>query len=381
MLFEKVIDATVNVRNVINFCSDLDRHLMTELRDIYEGRCFKGAFVARVKRVLQSSACRVSSTSSSGEGHVDVQFLAEVAVFSRWDILVGIRVVSHQQLVVGDYEAPARLPGPRGPGPLGEDPGARARAGVGVPAEARGARAVVTFLPSKAVETLAVGQRVSARVVLAQHPPLQAQVAVIGTLLVCDKAAPVYRLQGELGPSARTELLPLLEAAELELGARAALARGRRADLWFFELLLCAYRPSGAAPDGGSQEIPAGAGLVWSGPAALLPAEEGVDLQNVLDLVRRAVRGPAVPIAGYWSRPLALYRSSPLAALAAEPPPGWQAAVDGTPRAVFVEFLKNILDFLVATREMAALYDTPELIEGHRNLWAAMRSEQLVFQT
>jgi DNA-directed RNA polymerase subunit E'/Rpb7 len=362
MYLEKLFDVTVDVRNPINFCADKERHLLAELRNTYLGRCFKGAYITRIKEIRHMSACRISSTNASGEGSIDVQFLAEVVVFSKWDILVGVRVASHQQMVAGSYEA------------------------SGLPDQESGvknARAAVILMASRAVETLAVGQLVPVRVFAVQHQPLQPQASVVGVLLACEKAAPVYRLRGRLDQSAKIELAPMLDVIDAELRAREVFIASRKPDLWFFELLLYGYRPSraGQGSEATDQTIPTGVGAdapQWTGPGGLLPIEEGAEPQNVLEIVRRVVEGETVPVTGCWSRSLALYRSSPLAARAEEPPAGWQPPIDGTPRAVFAEFLKNILDFLAAVREMAELYNTRELIEQHRNVWAAVRAEQKV---
>jgi DNA-directed RNA polymerase subunit E'/Rpb7 len=359
MFLEKIFDVTVDVKNPINFCADKERHLLAELRNTYLGHCFKGAYIIRIKGILNSSACRIISTNASGEGYVDVQFLAEVAVFSRWDILVGVRVVNHQQMIVGTYEAQS-VPD--------QDP------------HAKNARAVVSLLASRTVETLAEGQTVPVRVVMAQHQPLKPQAAVVGVLLTCDKIAPVYRLRGKLDQAAKIELGPVLEVIEAELRAREAIIATRKADMWFFELLLYAYRSAETGPGRVDQEIPAG-DTPWVGPPGLLPVEDGATPQNVLEIVRRVIHGEAVQVNGYWSRSLALYRSSPLVAMAEEPPAEWQLAIDGAPRAVFAEFLKNILDFLTAVRELAEFYNTRELIDRHRNVWAVMRSEQKALAT
>ena len=95
------------------------------------------------------------------------------------------------------------------------------------------------------------------------------------------------------------------------------------------------------------------------------------------DVYKRQL-GESVPVAGVWSRPLSLYRSSPLAAHLADahPPEDWGPVVDGNARAVFAEFLKNILDYLGAIRELPAVYGTPELIQQHKGLWEAMRRMQ-----
>lgn len=352
MLLEKVIDATVNVRNPIDFCADKPRHLLADLRNTYVGRCFKGAYIVRIESILRSSACHLSTTNTSGEGYIDVQFLAKVIVFSRWDILVGVEVASHQQLLIGTYKATAG------------------------PSIAK-AEAVVTVLASKLVEPIAVGQRIPVRVLMAEHQPMQTQAALIGTLLTCDQLAPVYRLQGDLDPSARADFASLLAEIEIELGARAELVRTRKADLWFFELLLYSYRAD--SPPATDQSVPSWAGAPdWEGPEHLVPAEiPGAKSMNILEMAHQVIQGETIQMTGLWVRPTTLYRSSPLAIMATELPPEWMSAVtSGTPRAVFVLFLKNILDFLVATREMAELYNTRQLMDSHYSLWAAMRSVQ-----
>jgi len=354
MLHEKVFEVTVNVHNPINFCADKDRHLMAELRKSYAGRCYKGCFIVQVLSVLHPSACHISKTNCTGEGFVDVRFVALVRAFSKWDILVGVEVVSHQQIVVGTYEAP---------GSDGDD---------------KRARAVVTVLASKAVETLAVGQTISVRVYRALHQPMQKQASVVGTLLTCDQIAPVFHLRGTLDSSAAIELEPMLLAVETELAARAELVKTRKADLWFFEMLLYAYRADGKPGKDLTIESKRAGGAIpeWVGPGQLVESEPDT-AKNVLDIVRRVVReGETVHVGGYWSRPLNLYRSSPLAASAAEPLAGWPDAIDGSPRQVFATYLKNILDFLVASRELTLLYGTQELIDKHLNVFGVMRAAQ-----
>ena len=358
MQYEKVFDVTVNVANPINFCADKDRHLMAELRNTYEGRCYKGAFIIEIKSIIRQGACHVQRTNGSGGGYIDVHFLAEVTIFSSWDILTGVEVVSHQQMVVGIYK------------------GAPDRAAL-VAAGAPPSRVVVILSASKAVETIAVKQLIPVRVSLAQHPPMQSQAAVFATLLVCDQAAPAYRLAGEdavLDAAAGVALEPMLAAVDRELAARAELVATRRADLWFFELLLHAHPH---VPGGTDQAVACAGGHVWDGPPTPAGVPAGAPAQNVLDLVRRVVAGESVRVAGTWSRPLALYRSSPLAAVAARAPPaGWAPAVDSTAVVVFAEFLKNILDFLAATRELTEVYHTRELIGAHMNIWSVMRAAQ-----
>jgi hypothetical protein len=71
---------------------------------------------------------------------------------------------------------------------------------------------------------------------------------------------------------------------------------------------------------------------------------------------------------------LAIYRSSPLVAVArGAPPPGW-VAVDGNPCEVFALLLKNVLDFLVAVRRLAVEYEPADA--KNLGVWEAMRQAQ-----
>lgn len=355
-IHQKVFEHTLTVPNAIHFCTDKAGHTLRMLQEKFVGKNFKGGRVVRIVSVLAVSAVRIQRTNGSGGGFVDVRVLAEVEVFAKWDILAGVRVLANKPIVLGVYSPVSPEPRP------GEE-----------------ATAVVTLAAGEITRTLAVGHLVPVRVIQASHPPLKAQVAVYGVPLSCDRAAPVYRLRGALDKSAQAALGPMLAAVVGELEARRELAATRRADMWFFESLLHPLRVTPGGPED-DQSVPAWpGGPVWAGP----PAPQGPPRGQVslLDLVRRAVLlEESVPVSGVWSRPLGLYRSSPLAAhWTAEmgpPPEDWGPAVEGNVRAVFAEFLKNILDYLGAIRELPAVYGTPELIEQHRGLWEAMRRMQ-----
>ena len=62
--------------------------------------------------------------------------------------------------------------------------------------------------------------------------------------------------------------------------------------------------------------------------------------------------------------------------MAESAPPEWAAPVDGNVRAAVAEFLKNILDFLVAVREMAELYVSRDMLNAHRGIWTVMSAAQ-----
>jgi hypothetical protein len=326
MQYEKVIDGTIDIHNPINFCADKTRYLFAEIKSKFIGKCFKGVYIVSIKSVLDCSACHIIRTNSTGEGYVDVRFVASVVSYNRWDIITGIEVVSRQQLVIGTTD-----------------------------------RAVVSVLASKAAETLAIGQKIAIRTVLAQHAPQQTKISVVGTLLTCDQAAPTYRLRGTLDHNAKIELEPMFRAIEAELQLREKL------NTTFFEQLLYSYRKKSAASGDTIKTWPGGP--VWVGPSSVSHVGE---VKNVLEIVHRVINDESVPIMGSWTRALSIHRSSPLVMLV-EPS---DTDIEGSVRVVFAEFLKNILDFLVAARELAAVYNTQELIDKHLNIWSVMRNAQ-----
>jgi DNA-directed RNA polymerase subunit E'/Rpb7 len=361
MLHSKTLDATINVRNPISFCADKARHLTIQLKNMYEGKCFKGAFIVSVDRVEHSSACKIVSSNNTAEGYVDVQFTATVAAFSRWDIVAGVTIMRTDQVLVGSTKRDGKY-------------------SYGDP---RDARVVATLMPTPEAKTVRVGQVVCVRVLGATHEPMQPQVAVAGTLLTCDRTAPVYRVRGALDKASAAGLMPVVEAIDKELAARAVLVAERRPDLMLFEILLYSLSkpPGGLHGEADDLKLASAYGsATWTGPPTLKGVEPAKTF-NVVDFVKKAAAGETQTVNELWSRPLALYRSSPLAAqLAAKgapAPPGWDKAVDETPAVVLQIFLKGILDFLFAVRSMMGIYNTKDKMDEHHNIWLAMKKAQL----
>ncbi len=341
MILEKVYLETVNVRDPVGYCADSRKFVLAHLRRTLAGRCRGGAFILEIREVLAQSDLVMQETNLSAEGVVHVRFRALVSVLGAWEVLTGVRVVSRGQLIVGQSEAEGK--------------------------------AAVVLLPTPEAETVRVGQTVAVRVTAARYDPDQPQASVIGVLLTCDRRAPAYALAEDLGAEDARELRPLAAAVRALLEARAALVAARRDDVFFFEALLYSY----AVPGGAAAALPGGAAAAlpaWEGPPGV-PLPPGAAPVDLLALVE----GGGGAAAGVWARDLALFRSSPLAARASAGavPPGWEAPVEARPRTAFAEMLGTVLSFLKAVNEMAAHYNTPELIESHRNVWLAMRAAQL----
>jgi hypothetical protein len=348
---EKVYEDTVNIVNVIHHCTAPEKYLLDELHSKFVGRCHEGAVITRILRVIGRSACRIVGTNCSGEGFVDVRFLAAVRQFCRGDIITGVVIRITTPVLAGHYDFP-------------------------------GAQAFVVLVPSRGAEVLAEGLRVPVRIAKAEHAP-RSQAVMTAVLLTCDTAAPVFRVRGVLDPASAAEMMPMVTRIEHELVARDTLLKNRAgfpASLAFFEALLYAYRrPKGASRPALAQApvVAWAGGPEWQGPEPLAAPPAGYTLRSVPELVRAAAAGTAAPVAGLWARPLCVYRSSPLVAFAERGGADAEdAPIDEPPRVVFAQYLKDMLDSLIATRELATDHASPETDEKYAGLWGAMRAAQ-----
>src|SRR5579863_8028882 len=104
MLHIRNFDATLHVRNPISLCINKTANVMLQLRNLYEGKNLKGSHIVRIREISKISSCRITSNNISGEGDVDVCFLADVAVVARWDIVPGLNVMRTEQVIVGSTD-------------------------------------------------------------------------------------------------------------------------------------------------------------------------------------------------------------------------------------------------------------------------------------
>lgn len=343
MLQDKVYSETVDVRDPEGYSADPDRYINTFLHQRYVGRCRKGAFIVAIKKILRRSDCRLKVTDLTAEGYVNIEFIATVSIYGQWDVVTGVKIATRTQLIVGESQV------------------------EGV--------AAVSLLATPEADTIDVNQIVAVRVLRAQYTPDQGQATIVGPLLTCDKAAPSFRISSDLTQKDAKELLPLVDRIKSLLDERAALAKTRRDDLFFFETLLYSFVRNG---EDVGQKIETEGAADWEGPAsAALPA--GATAVNMATMVSDVAAGQKPKTMGVWCRDLSLYRSSPFVTQADTDtlPAGWSPPVAITPRAGFGSMLHNACVFLKAVTELTEVYHTPDLIESHTNIWMAMRKAQL----
>lgn len=327
MILDKVFDVTLNITNPINFCTNKKQYIVTELNNIYTNKCYMGSYIIDILEILQSSSCRLVNTNSSGNGIIDVRFLAKVFILNSWDILIGVEIEKNQSLIIGKYKKSNLI-------------------------------IDVTFKPTNIqANSLTIGQLTPVRVIKAIHKPKESKIAVAAVLLTCDRKQINYRVKGEIAKSAIPEILLLFDKIKEELKLRSSMPKDK---IIFFESLLYSYK-----------NIPKDTkrinfdSLPWEGPLSN-SSSENKEMINLYDTL-------SMDLTGFWTRPLDLCRSSPLIQLLQDKPSEY---VLTAPHLMIIEFAKNILTFLMAIREFVEVYTT-EKIQSHENIWNMMRHVQI----
>lgn len=324
MILEKVFEVTLNITNPINFCTNKKQHIFTELNNIYVKKCYMGSYIIDIIDVLQSSSCRIVNTNSSGNGIIDVKFLATVYILNSWDILIGVEIEKNQSLIVGKYKKPN----------LTID---------------------VTFKPTNIqANSLVIGQMVPVRVIKAIHKPKESKIAVAAVLLTCDRKTVAYRVKGEIAKSAIPEIQLLFNNIIEELNFRSNIKKDL---LLFFESLVYSYKNMPRV----TEKITFGE-YFWEGPKIDIDGK----VINLFDTL-------SMDLTGFWTRPLNVCRSSPLIVQSQDKPVEY---VLTAPHLMIIEIAKNVLTFLTAIREFSETYN-PSNITSHENIWNMMRHAQL----
>jgi len=299
---------------------------MTELNNIYVHKCYSGSYIINIIDILQISSCRIVNTNSSGNGIIDVRFLANVFILNSWDILIGVEVEKNQSLLVGKYKKPNLIMD-------------------------------VTFKPTNIQSnSLLIGQFAPVRVVKAIHKPTESKIAVAAVLLTCDRKTISYRVRGEILKSALPEIQFIFDNIIKELDLRHKI---KKESITFFESLIYSYKTM----DSKTEKIQFNKEY-WEGPKNSIP--NNFKSINIIDTL-------SMDVTGFWSRPLGICRSSPLISVTQEKPTEY---ILTAPHIMIIDFAKNILNFLIAIREFNEMY-TPELIISHENIWNMMRHAQL----
>jgi hypothetical protein len=116
----------------------------------------------------------------------------------------------------------------------------------------------------------------------------------------------------------------------------------------------------------------------WTGPSMLdLPDQPNGELVNLLDILKEFHDSSesTIDLTGYWSRPLNIFRSSPL--VLRQPIDFIQkesVVVSEQPIHVIIADLLKSMTIISVIRELATEFNTNEKILSHKSIWTIMKN-------
>ena len=332
MKFEKTFEITIDVVNPINFCINKQKNVLTYLNNNYENKCYLGTFILEIKNILKISNCKIVDTNSSSNGVINVKFSAEVYVLNQWDIVIGSKIKEKSDIAISNYEK-------------------------------NNLKICITFKPTNIhANTLSVNQLLPIRIIKSVCKPNYSHIIAIGVLLTCDKKSTVYKVKGKVHNNALPEINILLNNIKNEILLRTELMKKKKKEIIFFESLLYSYKNINKA----TEFIQIDNDIKYEG---LVHNTEGLIGHNIFNIID-------INLDGYWSRPLGVPRSSPILALSNSDITNNNYILIN-PQSLIIDVAKNILNYLVAVRELTEVYNTPELIHSHENIWTMMNEHKL----
>lgn len=344
-----------------NLSTNTENYILNILNEEYVGKCYNGAFILKIEDILEISDCEIIMTNLLGTGNINVKFIAVVKQFYSGDFLFNVHIQKTQPSILGTYTENTK--------------DGEINAYIMIPYG-------IQFEPSplkQSVLSIREYQRIPMRIIDVYHKCKNSIPAIGATLLVCEKKYNKYIITTNI--SKKTIFSILLKQINDEMDLRVNLSADVKKNISFFESLLYSYKMGKMENETiESKHFPE-----WEGLQGIISSrEDDGNIINLLDfLTDKKFDGNII---GIWSRPLYIYKSSPIAMfkqisveeisqLRDEDP---TLLEEGCPEVVFIRFLKDILSYLTIIRQMAEYYIDNATVMANKNIWDAMRDVQLL---
>jgi len=356
-----------------NFSKDKKAYILRILNDKMVKKCFDGCYIIKIDEILNISSCSIITSNLNGNGNVNVKFIAIVRCFEVGELLCGGLIAKTQPYIFGNYketyediEISATFAIPHG---IHIEP---------LPLE-------------KSIRSIREAQNIPMRIIGVNHKCGEAKAAIVVTLLVCHKKYNKYIINSPLTELGMSHIRPILDAIKTEMELRDEIVNGEDEDvkknILFFESLLYSISTNTNYTNinmSSSVEIISNEYSKWWGPAETT-VETTTPAINLLEYFN--TENPNT--IGIWSRPLNIYKSSPMAVLepiesasiehTVEPTKKYfDILEEGNADTVFIRFFKDMLDYLIIIRKMSEFYSSNALIMAHKNIWDAMKEVQII---
>lgn len=350
MRFTKLFTVSMDIENPTNFMYDEVKHAMIQLRNEYEQRCYQGCFIVHILEIIKISDCIIITTNLDGNGKITVKFKADVCVYRIRDILTDVTIQKLEKFIFGSHE----IENIQNVQNIQKEQ-----------KEQKGQNVIVTLSRSELAKTLRIGQKISVVVHRVLYKPFKPTVAIAASVLTRESIAPVFQVQGTISRDDINTLFKYVIKINEELEKRETLiVDGYKEGLWFFEELLYGSTSDFKKDD---ETIQSEGYINWQGPSSKKTVDGTLNILNIINNIQTS--GEDYDMTGYWTRDIALFRSSPLINKLEKS----ELPIQVPPIVLIDIYLNNILNSLQATREMVGIYNTDELLKSHKNLWVAMQ--------
>lgn len=380
MAEEREFCKTFVIRNPMdpNYSKDKKKYIMNILNSKFVNHCHGGCLIIKIKKIDEISMCEIINSNLSGSGQVNVKFTAYVKSFYNGELICYVQILKTSPFIIGNYRDIIKIPQ--------EEEEFEVQATVSLQYGVN----MGTIPLEKTISSIRESQFVPMRIIQCLHKCLESRVGIVGELIMCDQRYNKYIVTSPITELGMYNIYLILYEIREELTLRSNILENLdeniKNNILYFESLFYSYKYNTKISIDNINQIESKYYPIWWGlhPMTIGEKDNGETI-NLLDYFSKE----SPNVIGMWSRPLHLFKSSPMAVF--EPMPDTSAMAmpgtsdqkydileEGKSDVVFITFFKNMLDSLKIIRKMSELYNTDALLKSHQNLWDGMKSVQFI---
>ena len=365
-----------------NFSKDKKKYILNILNQKFVGHCYGACIIIKIKKIDEISRCDIINTNLSGCGQVNVKFTTYVKSFYSGELICGVQIAKTSPYIIGNYKDIITIMNESSKEELFEiDATVSLQYGINMG----------TIPLEKTISSIRESQFVPMRITQCLHKCLETRVGIVGGLIMCDQKYNKYIVTSPITELGMYNIYLILHEIREELTLRTHILENLdeniKNNILYFESLLCSYQYNTKLSIDNIQQIESKHYPIWWGLHSIVGGakDESHEEINLLDYFSKE----SPNVIGMWSRPLHLFKSSPMAIF--EPMPNMSEVMEestiekkydileeGNSDSVFITFFKDMLDTLKIIRKMSELYNTDALLKSHQNLWDGMKSVQFI---
>ena len=331
MLYTTDLLYTIIVENPIEFCADKEANALQYLTNTFTGINFGGYHIVEVRSIVKISRCSIVPSNLTCNGRINVQFTCLINVIDPYIANMKVYRTDPRITCASDDHT-----------------------------------IVVGLTQLEDHKVIQKDQFIPIKIAVPQYEPFKKTITATGSLLHCDTNYIVYKVTGIFSQQHAKDLMFMVNSIKKELELRLEVPDTGFINI--FELLFYSYNNTKKT----TIEIKSDNFPSWFGPDQIKTINNQV---NLLDLIKEASETPkGVDITGFWSRPLAIYRSSPLV-VRNKQPMDTELIVE-QPANVAISELLNTMRIINVIRDLTVKFNTIDKLSNQRQIWKVIKNYQ-----